>query len=77
MKKHLRGGRPQLLHDRVSRLISFERDRLELFEQRCDASKISVSEGIRLLVERELKKKKIALEHIEGITKEQMSRFES
>lgn len=58
MKKHLRGGRPQLLHDRVSRLISFERDRLEEFEQRCDMAEISVSEGIRLLVERELKIKK-------------------
>ena len=44
------------MHDRISMLISFERDRLREFEQQCDEQKISVSEGVRQLVEQALEK---------------------
>jgi hypothetical protein len=40
-------------------LISFERDRLHEFEEQCNKDKISVSEGIRRLVEQELEKKEL------------------
>lgn len=55
----MHGGRPQLLHDRVPMLISFERDRLREFEEQCSNAKISVSEGVRQLVEQELEKKEL------------------
>jgi hypothetical protein len=51
------GGRPQTLRDRIPVLISFERDRYKEFEQQCIEGKISVSEGVRRLLEQELEKK--------------------
>jgi hypothetical protein len=38
-------------------LISFERDRLREFEEQCTEANISVSEGVRQLVDQELEKK--------------------
>lgn len=49
--------RPKLIHEEVSKIHCFERDRYKEFEQLCKDEKISVSEGLRILIERELEKK--------------------
>ena len=50
-------GRHKLLHEQVSRMHSFERDRYREFEQLCKEKDVSVSEGLRMLIEGELEKK--------------------
>lgn len=49
--------RPKLLHEQVSKIHSFERGRYIEFEELCKEQDVSVSEGLRLLIERELEKK--------------------
>src|SRR5262245_19173664 len=49
--------RPKVIHEEVSKIHCFERDRYLEFEQLCKNEKISVSEGLRILIERELEKK--------------------
>lgn len=51
------GGRPSILHDRTQMLVSFERDRLREFEEYCIENRISVSQGLRELLEEFLEKK--------------------
>lgn len=50
------GGRPHIMRDRTQMLVSFERDRLLEFEEYCIENKISVSQGLRELLEEFLEK---------------------
>lgn len=57
--RYSRAGRPQQLHDRTSMMVTFERDRLREFEEQCQKHGVSVSEGIRQLIEEDLEKKEL------------------
>ena len=50
-------GRHKLLHEQISRIHSFERDRYKEFSELCKEQEVSVSEGLRNLIEKELEKK--------------------
>jgi hypothetical protein len=58
-RKNKLGGRPQIMHDRTQMMISFERDRLKEFEEYCIENKMSVSQGLRELLEEFLEKKEL------------------
>lgn len=58
-KTNVRMGRPSTLHEPITKIIMVERGRLDEFALLCREKGISVSEGMRQLVEQELEKNAI------------------